>query len=146
MNDDDWVRERPPALTQSSTEATVELSYLSQGSSLLRNTLFPELCHTLYQVYLSLSNRQPLGKKTILDEMKTSMLNDALSDRLSKRKSRSTLRVLSTAPDTSVDFSSNDYLSLSKSSLLKTAYLQELETCQDFRLGSSGSRLLVKSP
>ena len=72
------------------------------------------------------------------------MLDDVLSDRLSNRKSRSALRALTTAPERSIDFSSNDYLSLSKSSLLKSAYLKEIETSQNFRLGSSGSRLLVK--
>ena len=74
--------------------------------------------------------------------MKSQPLNDAMASLLSKRKTHSALRALSTAPPSSIDFSSNDFLSLSTSSLLKTAYLRELESSPSFRLGSGGSRLL----
>lgn len=74
--------------------------------------------------------------------MKFSPLDESMRTLLSKRKTKSTLRALSIAPATSIDFSSNDFLSLSKSSLLKAAYLRELECSPNFRLGSGGSRLL----
>jgi 8-amino-7-oxononanoate synthase len=74
--------------------------------------------------------------------MKSQPLDRAMSSLLSERKTHSALRALSTAPPTSIDFSSNDFLSLSTSPLLKAAYLQELENSPNFRLGSGGSRLL----
>lgn len=74
--------------------------------------------------------------------MKSQPLDRAMSSLLSKRKSRSALRALSTAPPSSIDFSSNDFLSLATSPTLKEAYLQELSTSPNFRLGSGGSRLL----
>ncbi|KAE8447959.1 hypothetical protein EG329_010031 [Mollisiaceae sp. DMI_Dod_QoI] len=61
---------------------------------------------------------------------------------LSRRKSLSSFRTLTTFPPTSLDFSSNDFLSLSTSPLLRTSYLHELTTSPSFRLGSTGSRLL----
>lgn len=74
--------------------------------------------------------------------MKSQPLDRAMASLLSNRKTHSALRALSTAPPTSIDFSSNDFLSLTTSSALKTAYLQELSTSPNFRLGSGGSRLL----
>jgi 8-amino-7-oxononanoate synthase len=74
--------------------------------------------------------------------MKSQPLEKAMASLLAKRKTHSALRALSTAPPTSIDFSSNDFLSLSTSPLLKRAYLQELESNPNFRLGSGGSRLL----
>lgn len=41
-----------------------------------------------------------------------------------------------------IDFSSNDFLSLSTSPILRSAYLEELNQHPAFRLGSTGSRLL----
>src|SRR6187402_84714 len=61
---------------------------------------------------------------------------------LSARKTASALRALTTAPTSSVDFSSNDFLSLSRSPLVKSAYLSELHSHPNFHLGSGGSRLL----
>ncbi|KAH7348729.1 pyridoxal phosphate-dependent transferase [Rhexocercosporidium sp. MPI-PUGE-AT-0058] len=61
---------------------------------------------------------------------------------LSKRKTNSALRVLSTTSPTAIDFSSNDFLSLSHSPTLKKAYLTEVTTSPNFHLGSGGSRLL----
>ena len=61
---------------------------------------------------------------------------------LSKRKANSALRSLTTTSSTSIDFSSNDFLSLSHSPVLKAAYLTELTTSPNFHLGSGGSRLL----
>lgn len=74
--------------------------------------------------------------------MKFDPLSAAMETTLSKRKAKSLLRALTIAPSASIDFSSNDYLSLSTSPLLKSAYLQEVESHPDFRLGSGGSRLL----
>ncbi|KAK5016730.1 hypothetical protein LTR60_002267 [Cryomyces antarcticus] len=78
-------------------------------------------------------------------------LHSALSKRLENRRIQSTLRQLTRTPHVSVDFSSNDFLSLSSSSLLRTAYLAELQRqspacplsgASSFPLGSGGSRLL----
>lgn len=63
---------------------------------------------------------------------------------LTRRKSLSSHRTLTTFPPTSINFSSNDFLSLSTSSLFRSAYLSELNSCpeEEFRIGSGGSRLL----
>ncbi|KAI9048842.1 hypothetical protein LZ554_006700 [Drepanopeziza brunnea f. sp. 'monogermtubi'] len=61
---------------------------------------------------------------------------------LHSRKSNSAFRALTTAPPDAIDFSSNDFLSLSHSPLFKAAYLEELTTSPLFHLGSGGSRLL----
>jgi len=70
-------------------------------------------------------------------------LDDALSNALEKRKAQGTLRNLSIQPPGSVDFSSNDFLSLARSQELRELYLEELRTgpCTA-NLGSGGSRLL----
>lgn len=59
---------------------------------------------------------------------------------LDRRRTNSTLRNL-TVNENQVDFSSNDFLSLSTSCTLKEAYLKELSSA-DLSLGSGGSRLL----
>jgi 8-amino-7-oxononanoate synthase len=74
--------------------------------------------------------------------MAHSTLSSKMSSLLSTRKANSALRILTVSPPTSKDFSSNDFLSLSTSPVLRTAYLSELTSHPDFRLGSSGSRLL----
>ena len=61
---------------------------------------------------------------------------------LEQRASRSALRSLRAAPASSIDFSSNDFLSLSTSPVFRTAFLEELAAYPDFKLGSGGSRLL----
>lgn len=58
---------------------------------------------------------------------------------LASREEKGRLRSLSTS-DGLVDFSSNDYLSLSKNSRLKKLFLKELKNCE--KMGSGGSRLL----
>lgn len=67
-------------------------------------------------------------------------LERSLRNLLDARRTNSTLRNLTLNSD-KVDFSSNDFLSLSKSSALKTAYLEELQLA-DLPIGSGGSRLL----
>lgn len=66
----------------------------------------------------------------------------AMKTHLDKRKSHSALRCLTTSPPTTIDFSSNDFLSLSTSPLLKSRFLHEIHSHPDFHLGSGGSRLL----
>lgn len=77
---------------------------------------------------------------------------------LDKRKQTSSYRQLTLPPLTNtnttsstgsdaenhkvVDFSSNDFLSLSSSPIVKANYIAELSSSASFRLGSSGSRLL----
>jgi 8-amino-7-oxononanoate synthase len=74
-------------------------------------------------------------------------LTQAFQQALDKRQTRSARRRLTVLPADAVDFSSNDFLSLSRSSLLKSKYLQNLNACYDSPntappLGSGGSRLL----
>ena len=73
-------------------------------------------------------------------------LEQTLQLRLSDRQARSQFRRLTTFPSTSVDFSSNSYLSLSLVPQVRKAYLSYLETLNSSPslplLGSGGSRLL----
>lgn len=69
-------------------------------------------------------------------------LEKTLRDRLDRRYVNSTLRKLTTAPQGAVDFSSNDFLSLSTSPALRSAFIDELTKSPNFTLGSGGSRLL----
>lgn len=75
-------------------------------------------------------------------------LEEKLESRLKDREARSQLRRLSTFPATSVDFSSNSYLSLSSIPELRKAYLDYLEQLASAPptsrslFGSGGSRLL----
>jgi 8-amino-7-oxononanoate synthase len=70
-------------------------------------------------------------------------LNAALTRALDNRKSQSTIRSLTIQPPNSVDFSSNDFLSLAASRELRDLYLEELRTGPSTaHLGSGGSRLL----
>ncbi|KAK3079207.1 hypothetical protein LTS18_005458, partial [Coniosporium uncinatum] len=71
-----------------------------------------------------------------------SPLDKTMAERLAKRKVQSTFRSLTTSPEGAVDFSSNDFLSLSKSAALRSAFLKELQNNPSFDLGSGGSRLL----
>ncbi|MFS8562916.1 MAG: hypothetical protein LVR00_00690 [Rhabdochlamydiaceae bacterium] len=66
-----------------------------------------------------------------------------LEDRLLKRKKMGNLRQLNIAKPL-IDFSSNDYLGLARSSELATSMLQEWEMCLNHLngMGSTGSRLL----
>lgn len=71
----------------------------------------------------------------------TSPLELKLSRILEKRRQESRLRVLKASPPNSIDFSSNDFLSLATSSKLRETYLKELQSGPS-QLGSTGSRLL----
>lgn len=68
-------------------------------------------------------------------------LEDQLQILLDRRSLNSTLRNLTIPRPNQRDFSSNDFLSLSTSSHLKSKYLSELSST-GIPLGSSGSRLL----
>ena len=70
-----------------------------------------------------------------------SLLND-LEAILKKREAHSARRRLTLAPPGSVDFSSNDFLSLSKSQELRKDYVDEFQKASQVPLGSGGSRLL----
>ncbi|KAI5840294.1 pyridoxal phosphate-dependent transferase [Morchella snyderi] len=69
-------------------------------------------------------------------------LEAAMSQTLSKRATLSRLRALSLPPPNSTDFSSNDFLSLASSPLLRQTFLAELSAHPAHPLGSGGSRLL----
>lgn len=64
-----------------------------------------------------------------------------LEKRLDIRRAEQGLLILRSRRDV-VDFSSNDFLSLAATGLLRTAFFEELARHPDFRLGSTGSRLL----
>jgi 8-amino-7-oxononanoate synthase len=75
-------------------------------------------------------------------------LLDAFQKALEKREARSARRKLIVLPTNAADFSSNNFLSLSSSSLLKSRFLQNLNASYSPSsnpspsLGSGGSRLL----
>lgn len=84
----------------------------------------------------------PLPTSTTLPTSPTPLL-DTLRRTLDHRQTRSALRKLAITPPTSIDFSSNDFLSLSTSSTLHSLFLHELHPrTPSFQLGSRGSRLL----
>ena len=62
---------------------------------------------------------------------------------LDQRRSDNSLRQLRTTPENLVDFSSNDYLGLSRSTPLRSRILKAYQEAGSTRLGSTGSRLLT---
>ncbi|KAL2427130.1 8-amino-7-oxononanoate synthase [Exophiala dermatitidis] len=68
-------------------------------------------------------------------------LEQRLSALLEKRRAQSRLRILKSSPPDSVDFSSNDFLSLSSNKEFHDDYLRRLNGSST-PLGSTGSRLL----
>jgi 8-amino-7-oxononanoate synthase len=73
-----------------------------------------------------------------------SQIEHQLKAQLESRKARSLLRRLVVIPETSADFSSNDFLGLARSPVLNSRFLQELASFPKHAppLGSTGSRLL----
>ncbi|KAF8243382.1 putative aminotransferase, partial [Wilcoxina mikolae CBS 423.85] len=69
-------------------------------------------------------------------------LESQLFRALQRRRTLSSFRTLTLPVAGAVDFSSNDFLSLSSSPLLRSAFLSELTASPTFPLGSGGSRLL----
>lgn len=65
-----------------------------------------------------------------------------MQNTLSARYTTSSLRTLSKVPPNAIDFSSNDFLSLSTSSALHTSFHAELAAHPTHPIGSRGSRLL----
>lgn len=77
-----------------------------------------------------------LAKKVLKD------INDLIASSLKKRKEHGSLRVLK--PENSlIDFCSNDYLGFSRSPQLKKLFEIELLKYPDYKLGSTGSRLIA---
>ncbi|KAJ4990336.1 8-amino-7-oxononanoate synthase [Stagonosporopsis vannaccii] len=68
-------------------------------------------------------------------------LDASLQHLLDRRRKNSTLRNLTLPKTGQIDFSSNDFLSLSTNTRLKDAFLAEIKSAQ-LPLGSGGSRLL----
>lgn len=81
--------------------------------------------------------------KAVMKSEKGTNLELAISRALTRRKSQSTIRSLTTNPPNSVDFSSNDFLSLASSQELRQSFLKELQSDSAVsNTGSGGSRLL----
>lgn len=75
-------------------------------------------------------------------ELRTpSSLEGKLASQLKRRQQNSKLRTLKSSPPGSVDFSSNDFLSLATNRVFREDYLKELNN-QVLPVGSTGSRLL----
>ncbi|OJJ69058.1 hypothetical protein ASPBRDRAFT_292647 [Aspergillus brasiliensis CBS 101740] len=71
-------------------------------------------------------------------------LHTSLRAALHRRKSKQSLRRLTLIPESSTDFSSNDFLSLSTSPLFRTRYTSHLHQAPPFYpFASGGSRLLT---
>lgn len=68
-------------------------------------------------------------------------LEQTLTATLGRRQSQSKLRTLKSSPPGSIDFSSNDFLSLATTKEFRRDYLRELQR-QILPVGSTGSRLL----
>lgn len=68
-------------------------------------------------------------------------LESNLAERLRSRARRAKLRQLHPSPPGSIDFSSNDFLSLATNPEFRQDFLTELQK-RDFPVGSTGSRLL----
>ena len=81
------------------------------------------------------------GQKLKLPTMKcSSVFYRNLEEALDSKRSKHNLTTLHNWSHT-IDFSSNDFLSLSTSGLLRTAFLEELSRNPDFVVGATGSRL-----
>ncbi|RAL02659.1 aminotransferase class I/II-fold pyridoxal phosphate-dependent enzyme [Aspergillus ibericus CBS 121593] len=71
-------------------------------------------------------------------------LQDSLREALRRRETKLSRRRLTLIPDTSVDFSSNDFLSLSTSPIFRSRYQAHLQQAPPFYpFASGGSRLLA---
>lgn len=82
-----------------------------------------------------------LGEDMEKRDTKKGPLESCMEALLDRRRTNSTLRSLTLPTPHQIDFSSNNFLSLSKSAELRTAYNVELQNL-DLPLGSGGSRLL----
>jgi 8-amino-7-oxononanoate synthase len=84
---------------------------------------------------------QSVSQKEREFSLKASPLEQSLQVLLGRRRQQSTLRQLTLPRPNQIDFSSNDFLSLSTSPILKATFIQELSSSQ-LPTGSGGSRLL----
>jgi len=82
-----------------------------------------------------------IGCLQMMEKKERTGLEAAIDRTLDKRRSQSTIRQLTTNRPNSVDFSSNDFLSLASNEELRRAYLDELLRGPR-NTGSGGSRLL----
>jgi 7-keto-8-aminopelargonate synthetase-like enzyme len=89
-----------------------------------------------------MSSRTQASGPALEQHGQQSHLENSLALALSRRRQASTLRNLTLPSANAIDFSSNDFLSLSTSSTLRDLYLSELAARPNFPLGSGGSRLL----
>lgn len=69
-------------------------------------------------------------------------IDDVFQNRLDRRESKSARRKLTLSAAGAADFSSNDFLSLSCSPLLRSEFFNQLQKAKHIPLGSGGSRLL----
>lgn len=76
------------------------------------------------------------------DSSAITQVEQQLTDVLFRRSQESRLRTLTLAHPHSVDFSSNDFLSLSNSSSLRNKFLEIISSSPNAPFGSGGSRLL----
>lgn len=75
--------------------------------------------------------------------LKPKTLVDSMANALARREAKSARRRLTVLPQTAVDFSSNDFLSLSTSPAYRNRFLSHLNnTPESFPFASGGSRLL----
>jgi 8-amino-7-oxononanoate synthase len=72
-----------------------------------------------------------------------SSLNQLLEEALSKRRAEDSLRSLKNIDPSLIDFSSNDYLGLARSSELSENIKQKINSISEFKNGATGSRLLT---
>jgi 8-amino-7-oxononanoate synthase len=103
------------------------------------------LIRTVMQSGSKTLEREAWGRDILRAEMDHKLMRKplelTLQDRLESRRTNGTLRRLTRPQDDRVDFSSNDFLSLSRSPELKGLFLKGLRT-SNTPLGSGGSRLL----
>lgn len=93
--------------------------------------------HQLKLAYVTNEDTKKMEESKPLNSLEKQLIR-----RLDDRYLKSTLRKLTTAAPGSIDFSSNDFLSLSTSPVLRQAFIEELSANPEFPLGSGGSRLL----
>ncbi|MFC5282731.1 aminotransferase class I/II-fold pyridoxal phosphate-dependent enzyme [Pedobacter alpinus] len=70
-------------------------------------------------------------------------MENFLQRKLQERVDNDSLRTLQQHPESLADFHSNDYLSFAQSHILKQKLEQLLQTYPNYKLGSTGSRLLA---
>ena len=100
-------------------------------------------CITIYHAFVCYARSDHVDRTLPAPSTMASTLEKQLTAALRSREVRHIRRSLPPSADTVlVDFSSNDYLSLSKSPELRTRFLEKLGRAEQI-LGSGGSRLLI---